>query len=124
MLSLYKSLDILCDSILCIDRNVQSVAVLNNKGRVMEKISKPIFAEKFPDYLSEVFCMHHVLQISMGRDFDEKYGPINYHINERSNLTMIAFPLEDVVVLVTTNKDMGSITLAGKINLLLNEYRK
>ncbi|MDE1829770.1 MAG: hypothetical protein KGI25_05560 [Thaumarchaeota archaeon] len=73
-MSLLESLDVLCGSILAVDKNIQSVAVINNKGRVMEKIAKPMFAERFPDHLNELFCMHYVLQVSMGRDFDENYG--------------------------------------------------
>ncbi|MDC8453689.1 MAG: hypothetical protein LV477_12370, partial [Candidatus Nitrosotalea sp.] len=63
----------------------------------MEKISRAKFTQKFPDHLNELFCMSCVLQISMGKDFDENYGSINYYISERSNLTIITFPLDENV---------------------------
>jgi hypothetical protein len=68
--------------------------------------------------------MSCVLQVSMGRDFDENYGPINYHMSERANLTMITFPLDGNVVLVTINKNTSPISLARKTVDLINEHRK
>ena len=123
-MSLLEHLETMCGTILGIDKNVQSVAVINNKGRVMEKTSKPVFAEQFPNYLNELFCMHLVLQVSMGRDFDENYGPINYHLSERESFTTLTFPLYEDMLLVTTNKNTSTITLAKKIVCLINEYVK
>jgi hypothetical protein len=82
-----------------------------------------VFAEQFPDYLSELFCMSCVLQVSMGRDFDENYGPINYHMSERKSLTMITFPLDENVILVTTDKNISPVSLARQIADLINEHR-
>ncbi len=123
-MSLYEFLNSLCSSILAINKHIQSVAVINNKGRVIEKISKPGFVKQFPDYLNELFCMHHVLQVSIGRDFDENYGPINYHMSERANLTMITFPVDHNVILVTINKNTSPITLARKVVNIIDEYKK
>ncbi len=87
----------------------------------MEKISRSRFDRQFPDHLNEFFCMSCVLQISIGKDFDENYGPINYHISERSNLTIITFPLDENVVLIIANKNTSPITLARKaINIIQN----
>jgi len=67
--------------------------------------------------------MSCVLQVSMGRDFDENYGPINYHVSERKNLTMMTFPLDENVILVTTNKNISPVSLARNIVDLINEHR-
>lgn len=118
------SLESMCDTILKLNKSIQSVAVINNRGRVMEKISRPQFAKQFPDHLNELFCMSCVLQVSMGRDFDENYGPINYHISERANLTMITFLLDENVILITTDKSTSPITLSRKIVYTINDHRK
>ena len=89
----------------------------------MEKISKPAFPKQFPDHLSELFCMSCVLQVSMGRDFDEKYGPIRYHISERTELLYTTIPLDENVIIVTINKNISPITNARKIIELTSEYR-
>jgi len=118
----YVLLESLCDSIIKINKSIQSVAVINNRGRVMEKLSRSKFTKLFPNHLNELFCMSCVLQISMGKDFDEKYGPINYHISERSNLTIITFPLDENVVLITANKSISPITLARKIIDVISKH--
>ena len=105
-------------------KNVQSVAVINNQGRVIEKDSKPKFNNQFPENLNEMFFMHCVLQISIGKDFDDQYGPINYHISQRSNLTMLTFPVDDHVVLVTINKNISPILLARKIINIIDSHKK
>jgi hypothetical protein len=112
----------LCDSILRLDKSVQSIAAINNKGRIMEEISRPGFTKLYPNHLSEFFCMSCVLQVSMGRDFDENYGPVNYCISERANLTMITIPLCENMILVTADKNTSPITLAREIVDLSTDY--
>ena len=118
----YVLLESLCDSIIKLNKSIQSVAVINNRGKVMEKISRSKFTIQFPNYLNELFCMNCVLQISMGKDFDENYGPINYHISERSGFTIITFPLDENVVIITTNKNISPITLARKTIGVINNH--
>ena len=122
-MSSYMHLESLCGSILGLNKSIQSVAFINNKGRPLEKTSRPTFTKQFPDHLSELFCMQHVLQVSMGRDFDENYGPVNYHISERMHLTTLTFPVDEYVILVTTTKNVSPITLARRIADTINKYR-
>ncbi len=123
-MSSYTTLQSLCGSILGINKNIQSVAVINNKGRIVEKVSNPRFTALFPDFFNELFCMHHILQVSLGRDFDEKYGPVNYYISERTSLTTLSFPVGDIIILVTTNKNTSPITLARKVVNMIDDARK
>lgn len=123
-MSSYIMLESLCDSILRLNKSIQSVAVINNHGKIMEKISRTTFTKQFPNHLNELFCMSCVLQISMGKDFDENYGTINYYISERSNLTIITFPLDKDVILITTNKNISPVTLAKKTVDIINNYVK
>lgn len=116
--------DTLCESILDINKNIQSVALINKQGRPVDKISRPRFTTQFQDNMSEVYYMQCVLQVSMGRDFDECYGPINYYMSERANLTMLSFPWNDHVLLVTVNKNVSPISLARKIANIINSSQK
>lgn len=116
--------DTLCKSILDINKNIQSVALINKQGRPVDKISRPRFTTQLQDNMSEVFYMQCVLQVSMGRDFDECYGPINYYMSERANLTMLSFPWNDHVLLVTVNKNVSPISLARKIANIINSSQK
>lgn len=123
---MYKDqrLDQLCKSIFETNKNIQSVAIIGRMGRPVEKIARPKFAKQFFDNLGEPFFMQSVLQISMGMDFDEHFGPINYHISDRTSLTMLTFPIEDHVVLVTVNKNTGPISLARKIVDIIENHKK
>ena len=56
--------------------------------------------------------------------FDENYGPINYYMSERTSLTTLTFPVEDDVILVTTNKNISPITLARKVVKIIDDHRK
>lgn len=123
-MSSYMPLELLCDSILKLNKSIQSVAIINNRGRIIEKMSRFKFTRNFPNHLSELFCMSCVLQVSMGRDFDENYGPINYHMSERTSFTTLTFPVDDNVILVTTNKNISPITLARKVVKIIDDHRK
>ena len=123
-MSFHEKLETMCQSILDIDKSIQSVAVINNKGKVEEKTSRPTFSKQFPDYLNELFCMHQILQVSLGRDFDESYGPINYHLTERASITILTFPFYDGVMLVITDKDASTIMLTRKIASVIKRERK
>jgi hypothetical protein len=124
MMQQYTSeFDRLCNNILEVNNNIQSVAVLNKFGRPVEKSSRPRYAEQFPDKTSEMLFMQCVLEISMARDFEEQYGSINYHMSERANVTMLTLPIEDHVILVTANKNISPILLVKKIVSIINEYK-
>lgn len=123
-MSQYLSRELLCNSILNASKNVQSVAFINKMGKPIENVSRPSFVKQFPNYMSEMFLMQCVLQISMGKDFDEHFGPINYHISERQNLTVLSFPVDDNVILVAINKNTSPITLAKKIASIISECIK
>jgi hypothetical protein len=115
--------DELCNSILRINKNIQSVAIINKLGRPVEKITRDDSLKHLPQPKDEMFFMQCVLEISMGKDYDSEYGPINYHLSERGNLTMITFPMRDHVVLVTIKKDTSPISLAKKIVTTINGYQ-
>jgi hypothetical protein len=106
-----------------INKNIQSVAIINKLGRALEKTSRPKYAREFSDNMDEMLFMQCVLQVSLGTDFDEQYGTINYHISERTNLTMLTFPFGEDVILVTLNKKTSPISLARKISSLILDHR-
>lgn len=125
MISQYGTeFDLLCNHILEVNNNIQSVAAINKLGRPVDRSSRPKYNKQFPDKTSEILFMQCVLEISMGRDFDDQYGPINYHVSERANITMLTFPIEDHVILVTASKNVSPISLAKKIVSIIKEYKR
>lgn len=122
-MAMYPELNTLCESISSLDRSIQDVTIINKFGRPVERIDREKNENRLP-YNSEMFFMQCVLQISMGQDFDEQYGPINYHVSERRNLTMLTFPIYDHVLLVTAQKNTSPISLAREIIHVIGAHRK
>ena len=114
----------LCEAVMSTSDKIQSVAVINKLGRPVEKMSRPGSSEMFPDKNSELLYMQCVLQVSMGRDFDDRYGPINYHVLERANAVMLTFPIDDHVVFLAASKSAGPISLAKKVSSIINQSIK
>lgn len=114
----------LCESISVLSNDIQEVAIINRFGRAEEKTIRIDSDQSTLDHNDEMLLMQCVLQVSMGREFDYKYGPINYHLSQRDNVTMLTFPLGDYVILVTTKKKVSPITLARKIVDVLESNKK
>lgn len=106
-----------------LNKNIQSVTVINRFGRSVEELKRDGFLLEIPETSTEMLLMQCVLQISMGRDFDEQYGPISYHVSERENMTMMTFPMDEHIVLVITKKNLSPISLARKISGVLTNQR-
>jgi hypothetical protein len=110
--------DKLCETVLNLNKNITSVAIINKQGRA-EASSQRNSNERLSIHTSELFLMHCILEISIGRDFDEQYGPINYYISKRPNLMLFTFPYYDGAVIVSINKNVYPISIAEEIAILL-----
>ena len=110
----------LCNDILCSNKNIHDVVIIDKHGRPFEKKSKTnlINEEK-----REMLFMERALEISMGRDFDDDFGKINYTFTERDNLSMFSFPMNEFIVLVTSKSNISPISVARKISSLLESYK-
>ena len=105
----------LCDTILAINKNIQSAVIINKNGRAIEKKIRDGIVSQIPDHKNEMLLMQCALTISMGRDFDEDYGPVGYAVIGRENTSMFSFPVGELIILVTSSKDISPISLAKKI---------
>ena len=110
----------LCNDILRSNKNIHDVVIIDKHGRPFEKKSKTnlINEEK-----REMLFMERALEISMGRDFDDDFGKINYTFTERDNLSMFSFPMNEFIVLVTSKSNISPISVARKISSLLKSYK-
>lgn len=116
--------DKLCDSILDLSGSVQSVCVINKYGRAVKKKARDGIAKQIPEEKSVSLFLQSALEIAMKKDYDNEFGPISYTFSERENLSMFSFPVDDLLILVTSNKDNSPISLASKIVDAINHYRE
>lgn len=119
----FLKLNELCNSISNLNKNIQSVVVINKNGRAIEKNNCEI-ANEIPREKYEMFFMQRALEISMGRDFDDEYGPINYAFTERENLSLFSFPINDFIILVTSKSNVSPISMAKEIINVITHYTK
>ena len=122
MSTIQKSVGIerLCNSILSINKNIQSVTIINKNGRPIENITRES-TDIIPYKENEMLLMQCALTISMGRDFDEFFGQIGYTFVARKNLSMFSFPIENNILLVTSKANISPIAIARKIMAAINE---
>ena len=115
--------DELCNSILDINTNIQSVSVINKHGRAIERKTSDDADTQVTGQKIEMFFMQCVLTISMGKDFDEEFGEIGYVHIDRKNLSMFSFPVLDHIVLVTSKAAISPISLAKKISDAIKRFK-
>jgi hypothetical protein len=108
---------------LAINKNIQSVVIINKNGRAVEKKIRDGTVLQIPDHKNEMLLMQCALTISMGRDFDEDYGPVGYAVIGRESTSMFSFPIGELIILVTSKKDISPIFLAKKITNTIHEYK-
>jgi hypothetical protein len=83
--------------------DVESIYIINNKGRVREAIG--IDAIQLLNGKKEMFLMGVALLHSMQRDFDEDIGPVEYSLTKRGNVKFISIPMpNETVILVIAKK--------------------
>jgi hypothetical protein len=117
-------LDSLCNTVLGVSENIQSVSVINKNGRAVERITRKGTEMPMLEKEKEMLLMQCALIISMGRDFDEPLGEIGYIHVERKNLSLFSIPVGDYIVLVTSKTAIYSISLAKKIATAIRKYSK
>jgi hypothetical protein len=120
----WAGLDKLCSTVLDLDKNIQSVAVINKNGKAIEKKTREGATFQIPQERAEMLFMQRALEMSMGRDFDDEYGPINYTYAGRENLSMYTFPVNEWILFVTSKDGTSPISLANQIIISINSYRK
>lgn len=113
----------LCDTILAINKKIQSTAIINKNGRAIEQKVRDGTVQQMPCRKNEMLLMQCALTISMGKDFDEDYGPVGYAIIDRENTSMFSFPVDELIILVTSKKDISPISLAKKITGVIQEHK-
>ncbi len=112
----YFGFESLCNDIANLDENIELVAVLNHKGRVIEikareeGIDKALTLQK-----REMFFMQSVLQASMNRDHDDEFGKVKSSILERERFTTLSFEFLSYVILAVSRPNLNPIQLKNNI---------
>ncbi len=117
--------DTLCNDIVNLDRDIELVAVLNHKGRVIETKAREEGVDKaLTTQKREIFFMQCVLQTSMNRDHDDEFGKVTSSILERERFTTLSFEFSSYVILIVSRPSLNPIQLKNDILEKINSMRK
>ena len=117
-------LDQFCKSILEIDRNIRSVAILDAKGKLLHSIAHRGVVQPSLEKWNDIRYMECMFDISMGAKFDELYGPIRYHHSDKDDFIMFSFPYNKNIIIITSTKRISPIAFATKIAYEINDSKK
>ena len=74
-------------------------------------------SEPFQDDAKQrMLYMQMVLEISMRKEFDSALGEVNYTASNRNKALVITIPLEDKIVLVSSDPDASTKRIVARIN--------
>ena len=122
--SMYE-FDTLCANIAQIEDSIELVAILNNKGRVIEMaardegINKDLTPQK-----KEMFFMESVLKSSMNKEHDHEFGKVHGAIIEREKFTIFSFDVLNYVIVVISRPLLNPIDLKNNIVNTIMSLRK
>ena len=115
----YVTLEKRCSQLLS-DEQIRFAGVINKMGNLVAGGFKEGVEPFQNDAKQRMLYMQMVLEISMRREFDSALGQVNYTASNRNKALMITVPLEDKIVLVSSNPDAPTERIVAKINDLFD----
>ena len=105
------------------NKSIQSVIIIDKFGRSLAKTSRHGFIHPNLEQRNNTHFMECILDISIGKEFDDLYGPIRYHHSEGDDFMMFSFPFDKNTIIITSTKNISPISVATKIAHIINSYR-
>ncbi|MDE1763593.1 MAG: hypothetical protein KGH88_05040 [Thaumarchaeota archaeon] len=109
-------MDTLCKQISSIDDHIELVAIINNKGRVVEMVASDDGVNRdLTSHKREMLFMEFVLQESMNREYDDEFGKVKGLILQREKVLAFSFQIYDHVLVVITKPMLEPTFIQQKI---------
>lgn len=110
---------VFCKKILSSSRKIQSVEIVNKKGRSIEYITKSNNAISLPTNKKEILLMSEILQESMRKEHDDDFGRVNYNYTSREKVAIFSFRIGENMLIVISSMSGNPVTIAKKIISLI-----
>jgi len=118
-----KVISRLCEEIITSNECLFFVASLNKNGKAIEsKLCNDRIIKKITRQETEMLFMQRSLQISLGMEFDDVIGSLNYIIIQRETLVEFVFPYSEGTILAMANLNAIPNFLAKKISFMLRDF--
>lgn len=113
----------LCDDILTSNPSIFFVASLNKNGKANDfKLRNDRIISKMTIQEKEMIVMQRSLQLSLGMEFDDLIGPLNFITIQRETLLEFIFPYSQGTIFVMVELGVIPSFLAKKISFLLKDF--
>lgn len=107
-----------CQKIFSLSNEIQSVELINKKGRLVERISDND-AINLPSHKKEMFRMSSKLQESMKNEYDDDFGKVKYSYVSREKIAIFSFSVGEDILIVTLSNTVDPHPVAQEIVLFL-----
>jgi len=118
ILTLERSMqfDRLFELILDSNERIDFVAIIDQKGRVIEnKIRDDRVIKNLTEQKREMLFMESALQMSMIQDFNDEFGVVKYTYSTREKISFFLFLINDYGVIVISEPNENPSLLASKV---------
>jgi hypothetical protein len=109
-----------CENIISSSKEIQSVALVNKKGRLVEWLSRSPDTIHLPPNKKEMFHMSLRLKESMNKEYDDEFGSVNFSYVNREKVAIFSFGVGEDMVIVTLPNSVNPLEVAiGVISFLV-----
>jgi len=113
----------ICEQILE-EKDVRFAGIINGRGRLIAGGMKSGKTSLEGSKKEEMLFMELALRVRMRREFDEELGKVKFSMSLRENILVTSFPIDDDVLLVSTNKEMNFGEFPTKVIKIIKNNSK
>lgn len=107
--------DTICKKVSELDPKIRFVGIINQNGRLVSGGMREGISSLEDARDDEMLYMELVLRAKMRKEFDKVLGPVEFAMSYREKLTIMSFPLDNNVLLVSGEKGIDFTNIPFKI---------
>jgi len=109
----------ICKKVMEIDPKIRFAGIINEKGRLFAGGMRNGLKSLEDSRDDEMLYMELVLRAKMRREFDKVLGPVQFAMSYREKVIIMSFPVNDNVLLLSTEKGNDFSAIPFKIMKML-----
>ncbi|MGB9002545.1 MAG: DUF6659 family protein [Nitrosotalea sp.] len=109
----------ICKKVMDLDPKIRFAGIINEKGRLFAGGMKEGLKSLEDSRDDEMLYMELVLRAKMRREFDKVLGPVQFAMSYREKVIIMSFPVNDNVLLLSTEKGIDFSAIPFKIMKML-----
>ena len=104
-----------CNLILEYD-GIMFIGVINYLGNLIAGGFKKGITPMGDENMRRMMFMQLTLDLSMRKEYDELFGPVDYVVSKRGKITKISIPMKKHMIVLITDKGINYESVIKKIN--------